>query len=49
MESLGYTILYLMNPPTSMVPWAFLDFNNMQLVLEKKNEFLDIKEKNEVF
>ena len=49
MESLGYTILYLLNPPTSMVPWAFLDFNNMQLVLEKKNEFLDIKEKNEVF
>ena len=48
MESLGYSILYLMNPACKNIPWC-KNLQDEYQVLKSKNEFLCIKDQNDIY
>jgi len=48
LESLGYSILYLMNPRVIDVPWSHIDRKNYQKILEIKCKFLKIQGRSEI-
>ena len=43
MSSLGFTILYLINPEISRVPWATLQSDDLRGFLREKCRFLKIE------
>ena len=47
LESLGYSILYMMNPDYRQIPWAEIDLTDFPMMLKYKKEFLGIRGKND--